>query len=203
MTWQAWDAIGSIVGGVSTALAFFGTLWLIVRESRTRRADEQARIEERRDEDMRQARLVLAAPVPFVPEDMDHILGDYSELGCVRIFNHSSAPVYELVVTEKDLPGLEIRVPMIRPDETQEEEYPDATRKSIQVMTAGWNEAHLPDSRQVTLAFTDAAGRRWRRVGYAQPERRFQVGRDLTLLWTVESAISDVVQPRLDERSPD
>lgn len=182
MTWQELGSLGDIISGISTALAFLGTLWLIRRESMDRRADERARHDERRDEDMRQARLIFAVPAGG---------GRYSRGGQefesigVRVYNHSAEPVFDLSVSPSDLPGETSTLKMIHPDA-------DGVT-SFGGLPKGWSKAHPSEHRSITVEFTDAGGRRWRRTDHGQPERvvRMAVGKDLSLRWAVEEPGND------------
>lgn len=183
VTWQQVGHFGDIIGGISTALAFLGTLWLIRRESIDRRSDERARREERRDEEMRQARLVVASP--GASGGFSRGGTRYESVG-IRVYNYSAEPVFDLSLSQNDLPGKTTALKMLHPGEegiAGFSELPD-----------GWSKEHSTKSRSITVEFTDAGGRRWRRTDHGQPERvvRMSVGKDLSLQWAVETAEPDL-----------
>jgi hypothetical protein len=165
------DALGSLLGGIFTVLAFGGALWVINGEAEARRADNRMRDEERRDEERRQARLVYATLGNVV--DTNHDVGDGEEKFTevhVEVLNHSDAPVWDIKVL---VPGRERRpllIERVDPHASAGNGWLDAPADWY-LTNVGAGCPGEPHWIPLDLIFVDNAGRRWRRSGRAEPVR--------------------------------
>jgi hypothetical protein len=166
-------AIGQVAGALFTAAAVAVALWLAVRESRWRRADQAERDAERIDREAAQARLIA------VEATYDY----FSKLAkveyAVKVLNGSSLPIFDVKIADvrnDDIPDLGWRIDPLG--------YLDGQPIEARVLPAGGSfglpigfvdtlgRAAYPDGEDhVTVEFTDAAGLRWRRRNNEPPER--------------------------------
>lgn len=162
MGWNEVDALGSMLGGLFGGLAFFVTLYLLNRESRIRRVDELAALRRKEDEDARQARLVFSK-ISGESYPLNQGLGKLELSGMV--FNHSSMPIFNLVVTLEGVGQGRDGFRIVNPGESVEVEM------VVRPDTKGPVDLSLPRKVGMTLHFLDGSGRHWRRTGTGQPVR--------------------------------
>jgi hypothetical protein len=169
--WYQAEALGSLVGGISTALAFGGALWVIKVETRTRRKEQLEREEERRDEERRQARLVFATLGRAEQTDRDPGDGprSYSEVH-VEVFNHSNEPVWDLQVPVKGRESRPLLIERVDPHSHAGNGWLDAP-PDWYLMNVGAGCPGSPHWTTLDVIFVDNHGRRWRRSGRAEPVR--------------------------------
>lgn len=172
--WDQTDALGSAIGGISTFLAFGGTLWIIRQETKARRSAEAERDAERRDDERRQARLVYAA-LGDRPDSLNadsHVPPPSANEVHAQVFNHSDEPIWDVLVIVPGLEHLRLRFDHIGPRNSAIESFWEAPDD--------WYLNHVgagcigePTSILFDVEFSDNAGRRWRRIKRAQPERLY------------------------------
>ncbi|WP_326554180.1 hypothetical protein [Micromonospora sp. NBC_01813] len=187
--WNELDALGSLLGGTFTTLAFAGTLWILVREGRQIRDANQRRDAERRDDERRQARLVFASlaqgqePRSGMVDDADRVAGAGSDAELsvldgegrsavyVRVFNHSSEPIWDVKVP---IPGGREQLPLlyerVDPQSSELNGWLDAP-PDWYLMHVGAGCPGTPNWIPLDVTFVDNAGRRWRRSGRGEPVR--------------------------------
>lgn len=154
---------------------------LLAHETRGRREDARRYAEERReqaaerrdqearlwDENARQARLLMAEMGKAIenPEDP----GSNTVFQYIDVTNHSDAFVFDVVVR---IPGEDQRklIHYIPPRATESAEFRHIPN-DYYILHVGCGGPFSPSQLRVTLEFTDASGRRWRRTGWDQPER--------------------------------
>jgi hypothetical protein len=148
------------IAAVGTVGSLFVVVVGLLREVKRRRLDDEAAAAERRHTQAQQARLVT-------------LISDAWELAGVRL----------ILRNDSQLPIFEVRPGVLVADETGQHtiELPGQVRDPIRLhRVVGGNgdlrllfETHEPlgaDPRSVTdLVFTDADGRRWRRMNNGQP----------------------------------
>ncbi|MFI6822206.1 hypothetical protein ACIBJE_14800 [Micromonospora sp. NPDC050187] len=173
--WNELDALGSLMSGAFTGLAFGGTLWILLRDGKQIREANRRRDEERRDDERRQARLVFASldegPSPAEVERVcpDEDTRDYSEV-YVRVFNHSVEPIWDVKVP---VPGRERRPLLyerVDPHSSELNGWLDAPA-DWHLMNVGAGCPGTPHWIPLEVSFVDNSGRRWRRSGRAEPVR--------------------------------
>lgn len=170
-----------MLGGVGSVFAVLGAAALLFVEIRARRdearrfaierseqaAERRAAEDQRRDDEARQARLVMAelGKATENPENPDSgTLFQY-----IDVTNHSDAFVFDVVVR---IPGEEQRklIHYIKPGATESAEFRHIPSDYL-VQWVGCGGPFSPYQLRITLELTDASGRRWRRTGWEQPER--------------------------------
>jgi hypothetical protein len=154
--WDALTAIGSIIGGIFTGLAFFATIFLIAREARIRRADKE-------DEYARQARLIVSR----ITDEVYPLMQKFRTLELKgTVWNYSDMPIFNLVVRLDAVGAGGEGFRMLHPGSSVDTEMiiriPD-DGKPVDMM--------LPRKTGLTLHFLDANGRHWVRRGADQPKR--------------------------------
>jgi hypothetical protein len=156
LTTDQWSALGSVLGGLFTGLAFVISLALIVRESRARREDKY-------DEQASQARLVIPAidEESINPSEMASDSNRWDIRG--RIKNYSDAPVFEVYIGDRSNRFQQLYLSL---EPGQEKDV--HIKATIAKAPDGTSEMLRETGLDVT--FLDAAGRRWRRIGPSAPE---------------------------------
>jgi len=150
---NSWTALGSILGGVFTGLAFFFTLFLLMRETRIRREDKE-------DERARQARLIVSRITEETyPLDRPRTLQLKG-----MIWNYSDMPIFNLVVTLEGVGTGQEGFRMVHPGTSVETRLVINWKDDGKPMDMG-----LPRRVGLSLHFLDANGRHWRRKGADQP----------------------------------
>ncbi len=154
MGWSEWDALGSVLGGVFSGLAFAATLFLLAREVRIRRRTDL-------DEQARQARLVVATvgsesyPLAVAFQTMDLT---------VSVRNYSELPVFNLVVRLDEFGSGQDGFEVVQPGEQVTAELRLNRKKGVPTTFSTRKTAP-------TLHFMDANGRHWVRRGFGAPDR--------------------------------
>ncbi len=162
MSIQVLTVIGIWFGGLATAGAVTGALWVAHRNWQRADAEQQ-------DQRKAQARLVVSQVRPD---------------GCKRVgvVNHSTAPVFD-VEPEYAVNGREDGLSGQVSATTAMMEVPRAVLPPgqewvIEVMYLdasgaiyGTSDYFLGQTDTITIAFTDSNGLRWRRVNNSEPER--------------------------------
>ncbi|PPK68380.1 hypothetical protein V5P93_004514 [Actinokineospora auranticolor] len=154
MGWSEWDALGSVLGGVFSGLAFAATLFLLVREVRIRRRTDL-------DEQARQARPVVAA----VEQESYPLAAAFRTMDLtVAVRNYSELPVFNLVVRLEEFGSGQDGFEVVRPGEQVTAEL-RLNRKE------GVPNTFSSRTTGPTLYFMDANGRHWVRRGLGAPDR--------------------------------
>lgn len=152
---NSWSALGSVLGGIFTGLAFFATLFLVMREARIRREDQD-------DEQARQARLIVSRIT-----DESYPLNNPRTLELEgTIWNYSDKPVFNLVVTLEDVGTGREGFRMLTPGGSIQTKLLVRWKDDGKPMDMG-----LPRQAGLNLHFLDANGRHWHRKGTNQPIR--------------------------------
>jgi hypothetical protein len=152
--WNEWDALGSVLGGVFSGLAFAATLFLLVREVRIRRRTNL-------DEQARQARLVVAT----VGSESYPLAAEFQTMDLtVSVRNYSELPVFNLVVRLEEFGSGQDGFEVVQPSEQVTAELRLDRKKGV---------PNTFSSRKAgpTLHFMDANGRHWVRRGFGPPDR--------------------------------
>ncbi len=165
MSWEEINAIGSVVGGISTALAFGGTLLVLRRDGRQIREANERRDAERRDDESRQARLVVAN----LDQNPDQANGDGSSV-YVRVHNHSDEPIWDVQVPLPDREHMPLLYERVDPLASELNGWLDAP-SDWYLRHVGPGCPSMPYWIPLDVFFVDNAGRRWRRSGRGTPER--------------------------------
>jgi hypothetical protein len=181
LTSSQWSALGSMLGGLGSIAAVVGAAALILVEVRARRVEarryaaerreqaaERRQIEaRRRDDEARQARLIMAETGRAI--ESPEAPGRGTMFLYIDVTNHSDAFVLDVVVR---IPGEEQRklVHYIKPGTTESAEFRHIPN-DYYVQHVGCGGPFSPYQLRVTLEFTDASGRRWRRTGWEQPQQ--------------------------------
>jgi hypothetical protein len=162
---QAW---GTVAAAVFSALAFVGTVGLLLHEVRTRRRDEADRI-------AGQARMVLISV--FDAHDNDE--GGLVRMVNIHVRNHSASPIIDVDV---------LAIHRVPEDGSSE---PDTLTFQTESIEPGHSDSELwllrtpirwapgtplAESFNTRIAFTDAEGLRWIREGRAEPRRQLANG---------------------------
>ncbi|MFI7546653.1 hypothetical protein [Actinoplanes sp. NPDC049599] len=170
--WSEADALGSMIGGLSTAAALGATLAILVREIRTRKLMDLERDRERRDNERRQARMVYATLDPERPIPSDHLprsmRGSENEV-YVRVFNQSEEPIWDAKVylPERKRPLL---FEQVGPHDSDTNGWLDAPDEWY-LMNVGPGCPGTPHWLPLDIVFVDNRGLRWRRSGRSEPVR--------------------------------
>lgn len=158
LAWNAaeWDAFGSVIGGTFAGLAFGATLFLLAREARNRRRDEEARERQQLDDESRLARLIVCeSGWPNTSGGKDGWVVP------VRIKNYSDYPVFDLRVWINDR-DVFVHVPMLEPHAER------STECATFIQTL---HSHEQRRFRTHTIFLDSNGRWWERSGLDQPQR--------------------------------
>ncbi|WP_157528001.1 hypothetical protein [Nocardia sp. NRRL S-836] len=157
------DALGSILGGTFSGCAFFATLFLLAREVRLRRAEQQAALLREDDENARQARLIVSAITnEAYPLNANLMVLELEG----TISNYSDMPIFNLIVQLEDVGTGGDGFRMLKPGESVRSEL--HVRRPAD---SGPADLYLPRKIGLSLHFLDANGRHWHRKGSGQPRR--------------------------------
>jgi hypothetical protein len=174
--WNELDALGSLLGGISTGGAFGTALVVLTREIRTRRKETSEREQERRDEERRQARLVYATIDPDASTESGYMPNPefddgerYSEVH-VRVYNHSDAPIWDVKVPVAGREHRPLLIEHVAPRSSEGNGWLDAP-ESWHLMNIGAGCPGTPHWTPLDVIFVDNLGRRWRRSGRSEPVR--------------------------------